>query len=179
MKKLSCCQNVVNVLLVHCLGGFVMIYVSGSGNIFAFGAGWVGHAMQIGHGTIWDHQCILNIKETSQYHTNGWRVSWLVVLYFVLYDCCPFFVSLEMFIGFKRKYTWRSTADVKKWPSQWWMQLFHKCWAWSRDLLQSWSALESLIPSWSCWHDCSCIFVLFRAFPSWRSGGSIHWYKYS
>ena len=45
---------------------------------------------------------------------------------------------------------------------------FHKCWAWSRDLLQSWSALESLIPSWSCWHDCSCIFVLFRAFPSWR-----------
>ena len=124
MKKLSCCQNVVNVLLVHCLGGFVMIYVSGSGNIFAFGAGWVGHAMQIGHGTIWDHQCILNIKETSQYHTNGWRVSWLVVLYFVLYDCCPFFVSLEMFIGFKRKYTWRSTADVKKWHSQWWIQLF-------------------------------------------------------
>ena len=71
MKKLSWCQNVVNVLLVHCLGGFVMIYVSGSGNIFAFGAGWVGHAMQIGHGTIWDHQYILNIKETSQYHTNG------------------------------------------------------------------------------------------------------------
>ena len=52
MKKLSCCQNVVNVLLVHCLGGFVMIYVSGSGNIFAFGAGWVGHAMQKHHSTI-------------------------------------------------------------------------------------------------------------------------------
>ena len=69
MKKLSCCQNVVNVLLVHCLGGFVMIYVSGSGNIFAFGAGWVGHAMQIGHGTI-SAFSTLN-KETSQYHTNG------------------------------------------------------------------------------------------------------------
>ena len=38
-------------------------HVSGSGNIFAFGAGWVGHAMmQIGH---WYHQCILNIKQRN------------------------------------------------------------------------------------------------------------------
>ena len=78
-------------------------------------------AMQIGHGTISAFSTFK--KETSQYHTNGWQVSWLVVLYLVLlYDCCPFFVSLAIFVGFKRKYIWRSTADVKKWPSQWWMQ---------------------------------------------------------
>ena len=43
--------NVVNILLVQWLGGFMVVHLSGSGNIFAFGAGWVGHAMQIGH--IW------------------------------------------------------------------------------------------------------------------------------
>ena len=46
------------------------------------------------------------------------------------------------------------------------------------ELVCSW-IVNSFLVLLPCWHDCSCIFVLFRAFPSWRSGGSIHWYKYS
>ena len=77
MKKLSCCQNVVNVLLVHCLGGFVMIYVSGSGNIFAFGAGWVGHVACFADWTR-DHQCILNIQERNITVPYKWLTGFLV-----------------------------------------------------------------------------------------------------
>ena len=112
-------------------------HVSGSGNIFAFGAGWVGHAMmQIGHRY---HQCTLNIKQRNitvplslalESRVNPLKmVDWLVVS-----PACSF-PPLDILRSLKPKSTWRSTVDVKKWPSQWWMQLFRHCWAWIKGLV--------------------------------------------
>ena len=48
---------------------------------------------------------------------------------------CLFFPPLDILRSLKPKSTWRSTVDVKKWPSQWWMQLFRHCWAWIKGLV--------------------------------------------
>ena len=100
-------------------------HVSGSGNIFAFGAGWVGHAMmQIGH---WYHQCILNIKQRNITVPLSLTLEWILWRWLTgylvggsIYNCC-FFGPLDILGGLvccsSSSFHWKlgSTGNQPRW----------------------------------------------------------------